>query len=73
MEPINNVVHEAKLTPLSKRIKLGQANPVMNVKPDNVLKQPDVVRHEVTLQFLLLYTDYTQFICLSLTYLLSGC
>lgn len=46
MEPINNVVHEAKLTPLSKRIKLGQANPVVNVKPDNVLKQPDVVRHE---------------------------
>ncbi|PWA47571.1 SH2 domain protein A [Artemisia annua] len=46
MEPINNVVHESKLTPLSKRIKLGQANPVVNVKPDNVLKQPDVVRHE---------------------------
>nr|GEW47876.1 SH2 domain-containing protein A isoform X1 [Tanacetum cinerariifolium] len=46
MEPINNVVHEAKLTPLSKRIKLGQANPVVNVKPDNVLKQQDVVRHE---------------------------
>nr|GEW53783.1 SH2 domain-containing protein A isoform X1 [Tanacetum cinerariifolium] len=46
MEPINNVVHEAKLTPLSKRIKLGQANLVVNVKPDNVLKQQDVVRHE---------------------------
>nr|GEY18609.1 SH2 domain-containing protein A isoform X2 [Tanacetum cinerariifolium] len=46
MEPVNNIVHEAKLTPLSKRIKLGQANSVVNVKPDNVLKQPDVVRHE---------------------------
>lgn len=45
-EHINNVVHEAKPTPSSKRIKLGQGNPSVTLKSDNYSKQRDQEGHE---------------------------
>lgn len=50
VEPINNVVHEAKPAPSSKRIKLGQGNPFVNIKSDNNLLKPrDHEIHQVNL------------------------
>ncbi|XP_076924933.1 SH2 domain-containing protein A-like [Bidens hawaiensis] len=46
VEPMNNVVHEAKPTPSSKRVKIGQGNPFMTLMPDNVSKQWDRQNHE---------------------------
>ncbi|KAD6794485.1 hypothetical protein E3N88_05381 [Mikania micrantha] len=45
-EPMNNIVHEAKPTPSSKRVKLGQGNPFVTLKSDNLLKQRDQQSHE---------------------------
>lgn len=49
VEPMNNVVHEAKLTPLSKRVKLGQGNPFVSLNSDHLLKQRDLEIHAVNL------------------------
>ncbi|KAJ9537740.1 hypothetical protein OSB04_030473, partial [Centaurea solstitialis] len=41
VEPVHNVVHEAKPSPSSKRIKLGQGNPFVNLSSNNSFKQAD--------------------------------
>ncbi|KAI7746679.1 hypothetical protein M8C21_018291, partial [Ambrosia artemisiifolia] len=46
IEPMNNIVHEAKLNPSSKRVKLGQGNPFVTLKSDIPLKQWDQQSHE---------------------------
>ncbi|KAL4589004.1 hypothetical protein LXL04_001905 [Taraxacum kok-saghyz] len=48
IEPMHNVVHEAKASPSSKRIKLGLAtgNPFVNLKVDNSFKHGDEEHHE---------------------------
>ncbi|KAI3789520.1 hypothetical protein L2E82_02319 [Cichorium intybus] len=46
IEPVHNVVHEAKPSPSSKRIKLGLANPFVNFKSDNSFKQGNEEHHE---------------------------
>lgn len=48
VEP-NNIVHEAKPIPSSKRVKLGQGNPFVTLKIDNSSKQRDQQNHEVIL------------------------
>lgn len=40
VELVNNVVHEAKPSPSSKWVTIGQGNPLTMSKSDNLLKQP---------------------------------
>lgn len=35
VEPVHNVIHEAKPSPSSKRVKLGQGNPFVNLSSNN--------------------------------------
>ncbi|KAI3774920.1 hypothetical protein L1987_49483 [Smallanthus sonchifolius] len=46
IEPMSNIVHEAKPTPSSKRVKLGQGNPFATFRSDNSSKQRDQQSHE---------------------------
>ncbi|CAI9286544.1 unnamed protein product [Lactuca saligna] len=46
IEPMNNVVHEAKPSPPSKRIKLGLVNPFVHLKPDDSFNQGYEEHHE---------------------------
>ncbi|KAM0017252.1 putative transcription factor STAT family [Helianthus debilis subsp. tardiflorus] len=46
VEPMNNVVHEAKPTPSSKRVKFGQGNPFVTLQSDIPSKQWDQQSHE---------------------------
>ncbi|XP_024980132.1 SH2 domain-containing protein A isoform X2 [Cynara cardunculus var. scolymus] len=41
VEPVHNIVHEAKPSPSSKRVKLGQGNPFVNLSSNTSFKQGD--------------------------------